>query len=112
MTPTSLSQDTNPSELLARLQDLFREWDLFDRPLTLTHRGQEYLVRCDAHSFAIYRLNPHYHVPPGAPGWPVYLVTAEMAVDEACAPHLEEDEFAADLALQDWLNLIKKTLGK
>ena len=108
----SLSLDIPASELLARIQDLFRGWGIFEKPLTLTYHGQEYLVSCDAHSFAVYRLNPHCHVPPGAPGWPVCLVTGEMAVDEACAPHLEEDEFATGLTIQDWLDLIKKTLGK
>ena len=108
----SLSLETPAPELLARLQNIFRGWDLLDQSLTLTHRGQKYLARCDAHSFAVYRLNPHGHVPPGAPGWPVCLVTGEMAVDEGCPPHLEEDEFAADLSLQDWLDLIKETLGK
>ena len=112
MTLKSLSLDTPAPELLARLKNLFREWGLFDQPLTLTHRGQKYLVRCDAHSFTIYRLNPQCHVPPGVPGWPVCLVTPEMAVDETCPPHSEEDEFAAGLALLDWLDLIKKTLGK
>ena len=108
----SLSLDTPAPELLARLQEIFREWDLFDQPLTLTHRGRKYLVSCEAHSFPIDRLNPNCHLPPGAPGWPVCLVTGEMAADEGCAPHLEEDEFVADLTLQDWLDLIKKTLGK
>ncbi|MEW6660736.1 MAG: hypothetical protein AB1424_19000 [Thermodesulfobacteriota bacterium] len=108
----SLSLDTPAPELLARLQHIFRDMDLFDKPLTLSHQGQEYLALCDDRSFAIYRLNPHCHVPPGTPGWPVCLVTGEMAVDEACASHLEEDEFAAGLTLQDWLDLIKKTFGK
>jgi hypothetical protein len=112
MTPGSLSLDMPAAELLARIQNLFREWGLFDQPLALTHDGQNYLARCDAHSFTIYRLNPHCHVPPGAPGWPVCLVTAEMAADETCAPYLEEDEFAAPLTLRDWLDLIQKTLGK
>lgn len=110
MTPDPLSLEIPPSELLARLQKIFREWDLFDQPLTLAHRGRKYLARCDAHSFAIYRLNPQGHVPPGAPGWPVCLVTGEMAADESCPPQLEEDEFAANLTLQDWLELIKKTI--
>jgi hypothetical protein len=35
-----------------------------------------------------------------------------MAADEGCAPHLEEDEFAADLTLQEWLDLIEKTFGR
>jgi hypothetical protein len=112
MTPGSLSLDTPAPELLSRIQNLFRGWDLFDQSLTLTHQGQKYLARCDTHSFAVYRLNPNGHVPPGAPGWPVCLVTEEMAADEACAPHLEEDEFAADLTLQNWLDLIKEMFGK
>lgn len=112
MAPGSLSPDTPAPELLARIQDLFREMDLFETALTLTHRGQEYLIHCDAHSFTVYRLNPHGHVPPGAPGWPVCLVTSEMAVDETSPPCLEEDEFATGLTLQDWLNLIKQTFGK
>jgi len=112
MTSLSLSLDIPAPELLARIQDLCRELDILAKPLTLTHRGQKYLVRCDAHSFTIYRLNPHCHVPPGAPGWPVCLVTPEMAVDETCPPHWEEDEFASGLTLPDWLNLIKQTLGK
>jgi hypothetical protein len=112
MPPDSLSPDTPASELLARIQDLFREMDLFEKPLTLTHQGQKYLVSCNAHAFTIYRLSPICHFPPGKPGWPVVLVTAEMAVDESSPPHLEEDEFATGLTLQDWLALIKQTFGK
>ena len=112
MTSPSLSLDIPAPELLARIQDLCRKLEIFEKPLTLTHRGRNYLASCDAHSFTIYRLNPHCHVPPGAPGWPVCLVTPEMAVDETCPPHSEEDEFASGLTLPDWLDLIKKTLGK
>lgn len=112
MNPGKLSLELPPSELLARLQNMFREWDAFAQPITLSHQGQKFLVSCDAHSFTVYRLNPHCHVPPGAPGWPVCLITADLAVDEACAPHLEEDEFSSHLSLQDWLEVIKQTLGK
>jgi hypothetical protein len=105
----SHSLDTPSPELLSRIQDLFREMDLFDRPLTLSHQGREYLARCDDHSFTIYRLSPQCHLPPGKPGWPVCLVTAAMVVDESSLPGLEEDEFAAGLTLQDWLALIRKT---
>jgi len=112
ISPNNFSLDSPAPELLARIQALFRELEIFEKPLTLTHRGRNYLASCNAHSFSIYRLNPQCHLPPGKPGWPVCLVTAEMAVDEGSGPHLEEDDFAADLALQDWLDLIKKTFGK
>ena len=112
MARDGFSLDTPAPELLARIQDLFREWDLFAKHLTLTHHGQKYLVSCDDHGFAIYRLNPHCHVPPGAPGWPVCLVTRETAADETSPPLTAEDEFTSGLTLQDWLSLIKKTFGK
>jgi len=112
MTISGFSPDTPAAELLAEIQALFRELDIFEQRLTLTYQGRQYLASCDAHAFAVYRLNPHCHVPPGAPGWPVCLVTGEMAVDETGAPCLEEDEFTSGLTLPDWLSLIKKTLGK
>ena len=112
MTSDNFSLDTPASELLDRIQDFCRELDIFEKPQTLTHHGQQYLVSCDTHAFTIYRLNPHCHIPPGAPGWPVCLVTGEMAVDESSPPFLEEDEFTSNLTLQDWLALIKQTFGK
>ena len=110
--PENLTPETPPPELLARIQDLFRELGLFEKPLTLTHQGQKYLASCDAHSFTVYRLSPQCHLPPGKPGWPVCLVTAEMAADETSPPGLEEDEFATGLTLQDWLALIKENFSK
>lgn len=110
--PERLPPETPASELLTRIQNLFRELDLFEKPVALAHGGQKYLVSCEAHSFSIYRLSPHCHLPPGKPGWPVCLVTEEMAVDETSPPCLEEDEFATGLTLQDWLTLIKETFGK
>ena len=108
----TFSLDTPAPELLARLQEIFREWGAFDQPLPLIYGGQEYLVSCNDHSFTIYRLNPQGHLPPGRPGWPVCLITAELAVDEAGAPHPEEDACASPLTLQEWLDLIRTTLGK
>jgi hypothetical protein len=112
MTYQGLSLDLPAPELLARLQKLFRDWNAFDQPLTLTHGGQDYLARCDAHSFAVYRLSSTCHLPPGKPGWPVCLVTAQMVVDEGSPPCPEADEFASGLTLPDWLALIRKTFGK
>jgi hypothetical protein len=97
--------------LLQHLQERFREWGLFEQTLTLTHRGQKYLARCDSQVFTVYRLLDKTSVPPGAPGWPVCLVTPEAAVDETCPPHLPEDEFSSGLSLQEWLNLIEKEFG-
>jgi hypothetical protein len=110
----NLSPDsqTSPAELLHRIQDLFRDLGLGDQKLTLTHAGQKFLVSCDALAFTVYRLNENSHVPPGVPGWPVCLVTAETVVDESSPPHFEEDDFSSGLTLPQWLDLIKETFRK
>jgi hypothetical protein len=101
--PTS---QLSPAELLRRIQARFRELGLFGSPWTLTHKGEKYLVNCDDRVFAVYRLVEKCHVPPGRPGWPVCLVTAEVVVDETSPPQMPEDEFGSGLSLKAWLGLI------
>jgi hypothetical protein len=107
MAPISVTSETSPAELLRRIQARFRELGLFGSPLTLTHKGEKYLAACDDRVFAVYRLLDQGHVPPGRPGWPVCLVTAEVVVDETSPPHLADDEFASGLGLEEWLQLIE-----
>jgi hypothetical protein len=97
----------SPDELLRRIQARFRELGLFGSPLTLTHKGENYLAACDDQAFAVYRLVGQCHLPPGRPGWPVCLVTHEAVVDETSPPHPAEDEFASGLSLQEWLEYIE-----
>lgn len=105
-TPDQVAEES-PAELLGRIQAMFRERGIFGSTLTLAHRGEKYLVSCDAQAFAVYRLVEKCHVSPGHPGWPVCLVTSEVVVDETSPPHLPEDEFASGLSLKEWLNLIE-----
>ncbi|MGA9755642.1 MAG: hypothetical protein WBV23_10920 [Desulfobaccales bacterium] len=107
MTAVDRSAKDSPAELLRRIQAMFRDRGIFASTVTLAYRGENYLVRCDTHTFAVYRLVEYGHVPPGRPGWPVCLVTAEAVVDEASPPHLPEDEFASGLGLEEWLEYIK-----
>ena len=107
MASISVTSEISPAELLRRIQARFRELGLFGSPLTLTHNGEKYLATCDDQAFAVYRLVDQCHVPPGRPGWPVCLVTAEAVVDETSPPHLAEDEFASGLSLEEWLELIE-----
>jgi len=111
MPPTSISLENSPAKLLHDIQERFREWGLFEQTLTLSHRGHQYLARCDEHAFSVYRLLDKGHLPPGQPGWPVCLVTAEAVIDETCPPYHPEDEFSSGLGLQDWLQLIEQEFG-
>ncbi|MFA5110836.1 MAG: hypothetical protein WC443_05475 [Desulfobaccales bacterium] len=99
--------DLSPAELLDRIQARFRELGLWGRTLTLTRGGEQYQVRCDDQAFAVYRRVAQGHLPPGRPGWPVCLVTAEMVVDESSPPPAPDDEFTSGLGLEGWLDLIE-----
>jgi len=111
MTSAHLNAEESPAELLRRIQARFRELGLFGRTLSVEHRGKIYLITCNDQAFAVYRHLRRGHLPPGRPGWPVCLVTAEAVIDETSPPHLPEDEFASGLSLQEWLNLIDSLFG-
>jgi hypothetical protein len=106
MAGTESPAQISPAEMLARIQDRFRELGIFGQNLSLTYQAEKYLVSCDAEAFTVYRLVSHCHVPPGRPGWPVCLVTGEVMVDETSPPHVPEDEFICGLSLEGWLDLI------
>ena len=99
--------ENSPAELLGRIQARFRELGLLGERLSLSHGGRQYLVACDDRAFTVYCLVEHCHIPPGRPGWPVCLVTAETVVDETSPPQMPEDEFASGLSLEGWLDLIE-----
>jgi hypothetical protein len=107
MAGTEFPAQTSSTEMLRRIQERFRELNIFEQTLTLTYQEEKYLVSCNAEAFAVYRLVTHCHVPPGQPGWPVCLVTGEVMVDETSPPHLPEDEFSSGLSLGGWLKLIE-----
>jgi hypothetical protein len=107
MASSSTTIQPSPAELLRRIQARFQELGLFGRTLTLTYGGEKYLASCDSQAFAVYRLVSHCHLPPGRPGWPVCLVTAETVVDETSPPEAPADEFASGLSLPGWLALIE-----
>ncbi|MFA4901716.1 MAG: hypothetical protein WC600_03120 [Desulfobaccales bacterium] len=111
MARTESPAQTSPAEMLARIQDRFRELGIFGQSLSLTYQADKYLVSCDARTFAVYRLVEKCHVPPGRPGWPVCLVTGEVMVDETSPPHVPEDEFSSGLTMQGWLDLIDSLYG-
>jgi len=111
MTLRAIDPHTPPPALLSRIQERFREMGVFEKTLMISHEGQKYLARCDSQAFTVYRLNQQCRMPPGAPGWPVALVTRETAVDETGPPTLLQDEFASGLTLVDWLELIEERYG-
>ena len=99
----------SPAELLGLIRERFQDLGLLGERLTLSHQGRDYLVSCDETAFTVYRLVTQCHLPPGRPGWPVCLVTAETIVDETTPPLPAADEFSSGLTLWEWLDLIEKT---
>lgn len=96
----------SPPMLFHQIQEFFRELGIFDQQLTLEYEEAQYLISCDNQAFLVYRINEQGGIPPGVPGWPVCLVTAETIVDECGPVPLECEYFATGLALPDWLEII------
>ncbi|AEB10389.1 hypothetical protein [Desulfobacca acetoxidans] len=101
-----------PTRLLHRLQELFQQWGIYKQRLIVNHEGENYLIACDEEAFVVYRLLPAHGKSPGAPGWPVCLLTANTMADECSPPHDGEDHFASRLSLADWLVIIEEFYGK
>jgi len=93
---------------LKDIQARFRRWGIYSETLSLEFEGVAYQVRCDENGLVIYRRLAPGRIPPGTPGWPVCLVTADSMSDECSPPHQDEDHFAAALSLADWLEIIEQ----
>ncbi|MBW1917142.1 MAG: hypothetical protein JRI57_03850 [Deltaproteobacteria bacterium] len=100
--------EDSPPRLFRQIQDLFRRLGIFGQKLPLEFEGYKYLISCDERAFLVYRINEQCGVPPGIPGWPVCLVTAETVVDECSPSPLECEFFNTGLALADWLEIIEQ----
>jgi hypothetical protein len=105
-------QNLPPSLLLEYIQNLFKKWSIYNQKLTLQHEGDTYVFSCHDTAFVVYRLLPAAGKPPGAPGWPVCLVTTEGVIDECSPPYHNEDYFASHLGLADWLAIIQQYYGE
>jgi hypothetical protein len=105
-------QRLSPALVLEHIQTLFRKWGIYNQKLTLQHEGDEYAFSCHDQAFVVYRLLPVAGTPPGAPGWPVCLVTADGVIDECSPPYHDEDYFASHLGLADWLAIIQQYFGE
>jgi hypothetical protein len=100
------------SRVLEQIQALFKKWGVYHQRLQVQHEGDDYAFSCDDKAFVVYRLLPTDGQPPGSPGWPVCLVTADGVVDECSPPYHDEDFFASHLGLADWLTLIQQFFGE
>ena len=105
-------QKLPPTLVLEHIQKLFKKWGIYNQKLTLQHEGDEYAFSCHDQAFVVYRLLPVAGKSPGAPGWPVCLVTADGIIDECSPPYHDEDYFASYLGLADWLAIIQQYFGE
>jgi hypothetical protein len=105
-------QKLPPALLLEHVQKLFKQWGIYNQKLTLQHEGDSYVCSCRDEAFVVYRLLPVAGTPPGAPGWPVCLLTPDGVIDECSPPYHDEDYFASHLGLADWLAIIQQYYGE
>jgi hypothetical protein len=90
------------AEVLRQFVCLFESRGWLNRFIGIRSGDGRYRLFCNESRFLAYRMNDSWGVAPGAPGWPVYVVTSDRVFHdgEACAFSRSEPE------TDEWLRLL------
>jgi hypothetical protein len=102
-TDTKKTPQQKPGEVLRQLVDLFHTKGWLNRHVRIVHNERKYRVFCSESQFSAYRVNDHWGMPPGVPGWFVCLVTEDRILEDLDA----NDVKIKDRAPSYWLQCIK-----
>ena len=96
--------ETSPKDVLQQLVSVFSSRGWLNRNLRIRHNEKKYRIFCSEQEFLAYRINDNGSVPPGAPGWPVCLVTGDRIMEDSHLSGFVSTEPSA----YEWLHKISK----
>lgn len=89
-------------DMLQEFVSTFATRGLLNQPLRVRYRDRKYRLFCSTTEFFVYRINEHFGVSPGFPGWPVCHVTRSQVVEDT-----EMGMFAStEPSAGEWLDCI------
>ncbi len=103
-----VSSGHGPAEVSQQLAQLFASRGWLNQRLKLDYQGSRYWVSCGPDAFVAYRVNQDWGQSPGAPGWPVCIVTLQRVFDESDLfdrPDVSDMRSPSPTA-QDWLAIL------
>ncbi|MRR14341.1 hypothetical protein EG833_02705 [archaeon] len=93
--------DTSPGDVLQQFVGIFSSRGWLNRNLRLEHGNRRYRIFCSEEEFLAYRINDNCSVSPGAPGWPVCMVTRDRIMEDSHLSGFASTEPSAYEWLQD-----------
>jgi hypothetical protein len=94
-------EERTPADVLRGFVAAFESKGWLNQTLRIMHREERYRVFCSEEKFFAYRINDHFGVSWGFPGWPVCIVTHEEIIEDS-----ETAAAAALTSVHEWLRCI------
>jgi hypothetical protein len=94
--------EKKPMDVLQEFVAVFVSKGWLNQTLRIKHQDTRYRVFCSERKFFAYRINDHYGVSWGFPGWPVCIVTHDQIIDDSKMPALA----SAGPSAHEWLRCI------
>ncbi|MBI2919368.1 MAG: hypothetical protein HYY01_15455 [Chloroflexi bacterium] len=93
---------------LSQLASLFASKGWLNQRLRISYQDQDYWLSCTSESFCAYLVNQDGGISPGAPGWPVCMVTKAHVFDESdrSVRSVGSDLLSSSPRAQDWLAIM------
>lgn len=92
----------SPGALTQQFSALFASKDWLNKDLKISYQSKKYRLSCSQEMFLAYQVNDNWGISPGAPGWPVCIVTRDYVTDGSSGP----DPSSTRLSTGDWLNIL------
>jgi hypothetical protein len=91
-----------PGDILQHIIGIFTSKGWLNLHIRIQYRNKRYRLSCGETEFLAYRINDHYGLPPGCPGWPVCIITRDHIIHDT-----EMSAFtSAEPSAQEWLRCI------
>ncbi len=92
-------REMTPRDILQQFVGIFARKGWLNQSIRLKHGNRQYRVSCGEAGFLAYRINDHYGLAQGFPGWPVCIITQDGIMHDAAVSAFPSTEPST----QEWL---------
>ncbi len=96
------SSETETMPVFQQFVSLFEKKGWLNQTLRIKYRDRRYRICCNGQEFFAYRINDHWGVSHGYPGWPVCIVNSDQMIEDSDMSAFESTELSA----RGWLRCL------
>ena len=93
--PFQDSSEKEPMAVFQQFVSLFESKGWLNQTLRIKYRDRRYRICCNAQEFFAYRINDHWGISHGYPGWPVCIVNPDQVIEDSDMSAFETTELSA-----------------